>query len=124
MPRTRKRYASPVDETTIGKRLREFRQQRGLTQAELAEKLQIQQALVSEYERGTVRIHGALIAGFAKVLQASADEILGLKSANSSHVVTDRRLVRLLQQIHELSRRDREALIKTIDNYLKGSRVA
>ncbi len=123
MPRTRKQYVSPVDEKTIGRRLREFRARRGKTQAEVAEALHIKQALVSEYERGVVRLHGALIAGFAKVLKASADQILGLEKPKEDGVVKDRRLLRLLQQIHELPRREKDALLKTINNYLKGARV-
>ena len=42
MPRTRKGYISPVDEKTIGRRLKELRKRRGLTQAEVAEALQIE----------------------------------------------------------------------------------
>lgn len=124
MPRTRKRYISPVDEKTIGKRLRELRDSRGKTQTEIAAKLDIKQALVSAYELGTVRMHGALIAAFAKVLNASADDILGLSKPKRNGAVRDRRLLRLLQEIDQLPRREKQALIKTIRNYLKGSRAA
>jgi transcriptional regulator with XRE-family HTH domain len=123
MPRTRKRYLSPVDEKTIGRRLRELRQSRGLTQAEVAQALDIKQAVVSEYERGTVRLHGALLAGFARVLHASADEILGLEKPKRNGAVRDRRLLRLIQEIETLSRRDKDAILKTIRHYLKGSRI-
>lgn len=123
MPRTRKRYLSPVDEKTIGRRLRELRQSRGLTQAEVARALDIKQAVVSEYERGTVRLHGALLAGFARVLRASADEILGLEKPKRNGAVRDRRLLRLIQEIETLSRRDKDAILKTIRHYLKGARI-
>jgi len=124
VPRTRKTYRSPVDEKTIGRRLRELRDRRGKTQTEIAEALQITQALVSEYERGTVRLHGALIAGFAKVLHASADEILGLQKLKENGAIKDRRLVRLVDQIQRLPRREKDALLKTIANYVKGSAAA
>lgn len=124
MPRTRKRYVSPVDEKTIGKRLRELRENRGKTQAEIAEKLNIKQAVVSAYELGTIRMHGALIAAFAKILNASADDILGLSKPKGTGVVRDRRLLRLVQEIDGLPRREKQALVKTIRNYLKGSRAA
>jgi transcriptional regulator with XRE-family HTH domain len=122
MPRVRKGIISPVDEKTIGKRLRELRESRGMTQTELAEKLNIKQVLVSAYERGVVRMHGALIAAFAKTLDASADEILGLDGHRRGNA-TDRRVVRLLQQIDGLSRRERDALLKTISNYVRGARA-
>ena len=123
MPRVRKTFVSPVDEKTIGRNLRELRESQGLTQVELAEKLNIRQVLVSAYERGAVRMHGALIAAFAKALGASADDILGIDKRRKG-APTDRRVVRLLQEIGALSRRERDALLKTISNYVKGSRVA
>ncbi len=123
MPRTRKDYISPVDEKVIGRRLRELRKRRGLTQAEIAEALQIKQNLVSEYERGAVRMHGALIAAFAKLLKASADEILGLTKLKKNGIVKERRILRLVQEIDTLPRRDKDALIKTIQKYLKGART-
>ncbi len=91
MPRVRKGFVSPVDERTIGKKLREFRESRGMTQTELAERLNIKQALVSAYELGTVRMHGALIAAFAKTLDASADEILGIEKPRPNHARVGRR---------------------------------
>jgi transcriptional regulator with XRE-family HTH domain len=124
MPRTRKRYVSPVDEKTIGRRLRELRELRGLTQVEVAEQLNIKQTLVSAYERGAVRMHGALVAGFAKLFDASADEILCLEKPKTGPPIGDRRTMRLLQEINGLPRRERDTLVKTINNYLKGSRVA
>lgn len=123
MPRVRKSFVSPVDEKTIGRNLRELRESQGMTQVELADKLKIRQALVSAYELGTVRMHGRLIAAFAVALGASADEILGIDRTRKS-APTDRRAVRLLQDISALSRRERDALLKTISNYLKGASVA
>jgi transcriptional regulator with XRE-family HTH domain len=124
VPRVRKRFVSPVDEKTIGARLRELRESQGLTQTELADKLDIKQALVSAYELGTVRMHGALIAAFAKALAVSADEILGLDKPRRNGTTRDRRVVRLLQEIGGLSRRERDALLKTISNYVRGARAS
>jgi transcriptional regulator with XRE-family HTH domain len=107
-----------VDEQTIGRRLRDLRKRRGLTQIEVAEKLGIRQALVSEYELGETRVHGALVAAFAKVLQASADEILGIKELKENGLIKDRRFLRRLEQIDKLPRRKKDALITTIDAFL------
>ena len=124
MSRVRKGIVSPVDEKTIGGRLRELRESRGLTQTELASKLNIKQVLVSAYERGVVRMHGALIAGFAKALDTSADEILALDKPRRNGATRDRRVVRLLQEIGGLSRRERDTLLKTISNYVRGARAS
>lgn len=125
MPRVRKGVVTPVDEKTIGKRLRELREGRGMTQTEVAGRLNIKQALVSAYELGTVRMHGVLIAAFAKALDTSADEILAIeKKPRRSQSLGDRRAVRLLQEISALSRRERDALLKTISNYVRGARAS
>jgi transcriptional regulator with XRE-family HTH domain len=110
-----------VDETTIAKRLQELRKARGRTQVEVAEALGIPQALVSEYERGAVRLHGVIVAAFAKLYEVSADEILGLKPSKANGSFKDRRFYRRLERIEKLPKRSKQALLKTIDTYLAGA---
>ena len=118
----RRKYVGPTDETTIGRRLREARLRRGLMQVQLAEALGIDQSLISEYERGVIRVHGSLLAGLAKTLKVSADEILGLKAQRGNgSAELDPRFLRRLQQIKKLSKRDKQALLRSIDNFLKGA---
>ena len=123
MPSGRK-YVGSVDEKTIGARLRELRQQRGLTQAEVAQALGIDQSLISEYERGVVRLHGSLIVGLAKLLKVSTDQLLGVEKLKNGDILGDRRFLRRLLQIEKLSRREKQLLLGTIDKFLKGAGVA
>ena len=118
MPR-RRAYVTPVDEKAIGNRLREVRKRRGLTQAEIAEQLGVDQTLVSNYERGAARLHGALVAGFAKALRVSADEILGTKEVSLKGSPMNGRLLRRLQRIEELPRVDQKAVLKFLDALLE-----
>jgi transcriptional regulator with XRE-family HTH domain len=120
----RRRYKTPVDEKQIGRRLQEIRKRQGLTQVELAEKLDINQSLVSQYERGALRLHGALLAAFAQALKVSADQILGLEKTGHDGLPRDRRFLRRLQKIETLSRRDKQALLKNLDMFLKGAGAA
>jgi transcriptional regulator with XRE-family HTH domain len=85
----------------------------------MAQKLGITQGLVSEYELGKLRLHGALIAAFAKVLRATSDEILGLRNIPEDGTTVDRRLARRVKEIQKLSRTDRQALLKTVDAFLE-----
>jgi transcriptional regulator with XRE-family HTH domain len=114
----RGKFSSPVTEKTIGQRLAAIRQQRGLTQLELASKLGITQTLVSEYERGNLRLHGALVAAFSKALRSSSDAILGLERVKKDGIIDDRRILRRLQKIEKLGKRDQQALFRTIDAFL------
>ncbi len=103
----------------VGRRLAMLRKDRGLTQKELAEILGVTQPLISDYERGALRLHGDLIVQLAEILGTTADEMLGLeKAAVQRNGAKNRRLLRRLQAIDQLPRRDQEALIRTIDAFL------
>jgi len=118
LPGTRKHYRVPVDEKAIGARIRELRKRQGMTQTELAAELGINQSAVSDYEKGIVRMHAAMLAGVAKALKASADEILGLEKAKPNGHPVDRRFLRRIEKLDRLSRRDQQALLGTIDAFL------
>jgi transcriptional regulator with XRE-family HTH domain len=118
MPRRSTKVAGP--EKLIGSKIVEIRKRLGMPQVELAAKLGMSQSILSRYERGTIRLHGALVAEFARALQVSADELLGLKEAPSNgHRPLNRRFVRRLQRIESLPRRKQDALLTTIDAFLK-----
>ena len=117
----RRKFVAPVDDKTISRRLAEIRRSRGLTQVELAVKLGLSQPLVSQYERGEIRMHASLVAAFAKVLRVSSDQILCLQPSKGNGLPKDRRFVRRLEKIESLSRRDKQALLRTIDRFLSGA---
>lgn len=106
-------------EETIGQRLARYRRERGLTQAELAKMLGLAQSNVSDYERDVFRLNSEIILQLTGILRVSADELLGLREAKSrTGRGGNRRLARRLEQIEQLTRRDQEALIRTIDAFL------
>ncbi len=102
----------------IGARLAELRKEKGITQGELAERLDVSQPMISDYERGELRLHGELIVELAKILGVSADELLGIKIGRKNGSIKNRRLARRLQSIDQLPKRDQEALLRTIDAFV------
>jgi len=108
---------------TIGQRLARARRERGMTQVELAQRLGVAQPVVSDYERGELRLHGELIVKLSDILGVSPEELLGLKKAPSNGALKNRRLMRRLQEIERLPRRDQQALLRTIDRFLEGFRA-
>jgi transcriptional regulator with XRE-family HTH domain len=121
MPR-RRNYAPASDETLIGERLREIRVSRGVKQMDLAKKLGMDQSALSRYERGEMRLPSSLLAKMAKALNASADEILGLKGLRRGPVVRDQRFLKRLPAIDSLPERQKDALLTTIDGLLRSSK--
>ena len=114
-------YRTPIDDATLGQRLRLLRKKRGLSQAEVAEALAVHQSLVSEYERGTVRVPATVLAGLARTLRAPFHELIGSKTTEEKGSIRDRRFIRRLERIEKLPKRAKQALLKTLDTYLDGA---
>ena len=85
------------------------------------------QLAAARAERATaaaeLRLHGELIVKLSDILGVSSEELLGLKKAPSNGVLKNRRLLRRLQAIERLPRRDQQALLRTIDRFLDSFRT-
>jgi transcriptional regulator with XRE-family HTH domain len=104
---------------SIGARIAQMRKDKGLTQKELAERLQVSQPVVSDYENDVIRIPADVIGRIAPMLDVTSDELLGLRSETRGRAgVKNRRLSRRLQAIDALPKRDQEALLRTIDAFI------
>jgi len=108
------------DDKAFGLRLQEIRKRRGLSQVEVARKLGIHQSLISQYERGYLRLHGALLVRLAQVLKTTPDAILAVKQLvpDGESATLDRRFVRRLQRLDKLSAHQKKILLGTIDAFL------
>lgn len=123
----KRRVATTVEGAlAIAQRVATLRKARGITQVELAERLDMSQALVSKYESGEVLLHAELLAQLATILDVSADELLGLRGkrtrrAPASAPAVDKGLARRFALLQSLSRRDKETVSRTIDALVAAS---
>jgi transcriptional regulator with XRE-family HTH domain len=108
----------------LGKRLAQIRKERGYTQVELADKVGVMQTIISDYERGRLRVNPTMLAKLATVLQVSADEILGLAPPKKSGAPVNRRFLRRLHAVDSLPKRDQDALLRTIDAFLAARKAS
>lgn len=108
------------DDKAFGRRLQDIRKRRGLSQVDVARRLDIHQSLISQYERGYLRLHGALLVRLAQVLETTPDEILAIKQASDEGKgpAVDRRFLRRLQRIDRLTPHQKKLLLGTIDAFL------
>lgn len=113
-----------ISKKELGQRLRAARQARGITQVELAEALGTYQTVVSAIERGVRGLTVQQVAKLASILGASLDDILGPGSRKSNGTLKDRRFLRRFEKIERLSKRDKQALLKNIDMFLRGAGVS
>jgi transcriptional regulator with XRE-family HTH domain len=105
----------------IAERLTSLRKARGITQVELAARLDVSQALVSKLENAEVLLHAELLAQLSGILKVSADELLGLHRSKSRRPpapitpAVDKGLARKFALLQSLPRRDRETVSRTIE---------
>jgi transcriptional regulator with XRE-family HTH domain len=111
----------PADKEAVGQRLARIRKERGYTQVELAEKIGLIQALVSDYERGKLRLNAEMLTRFALTLEVSSDELLGIKAGKTNGRKPSRRVLRRLERIEALPPHQQSTLLKTIDTFLRGA---
>lgn len=67
-----------------GKRIKECRNEKGLTQTELAEKLSTTQSTIGKYEREELQPNIETLILICKIFEVSSDYILGLEDESGS----------------------------------------
>lgn len=108
---------------TVGQRLVRLRTVRGITQAELARKIGLGQNAVSDFERGRTRLNADAMILIAKILDVTADEILGLDTRQSKGIQISRAVLRRAARLEALSPATKKHVLRTIDMLLKGAGV-
>ena len=63
----------------LGKRIRKFRKEQELTQAQVAQKLGVTQQLIATYETGKRRLPVLALIKIADILNISVDDLLGIE---------------------------------------------
>ena len=101
-------------------RLRTTRQERGLSQKELADLIGTTVMQISRYERGQILPAFETAVSLAEALHISADVLLmgREESAPAGVVIADVRLYERFRDAEKLSKQDREAIILLIDGVL------
>ncbi len=108
MPQVPKKQLPPLEisDKKTGEIIAKIRKQRGMTQAELAEKIGITRVALSAYENGRVRLYDILL-GFQKDQKLTKD--------------TNLKTVKRINEIENLPPAKRKSLLDIIDTYLKAN---
>ncbi len=97
----------------IGTRIKELRLQKGLTQQELAAKVNMTYVQIGRYERLGTMPGGDALKKLADVLGTTSDFLMnGNRDQNTAALLKDRELLYLFKAVEELSAADKH-LVKT-----------
>jgi len=112
-----------TDMQEFASRLREVRQARKMTQARLAELLEVDRRVYNRWERGASSPQLEAVVRIAQVLQTTVDALVGLEDLKDSTLVHNPRLHKLYQQMDTLSDEDQQALFVLMDSLVKRSNM-
>ena len=106
-----------MDKLTMGDRIKEIRKKNGLTQEQLAEKLDISVEYVSQIERGMKIPSMQIFIKLVEVLDISADYLL--RDTVSTHgMYGDKQIASKLERLTPKQRVALEAIIDTYIEYI------
>lgn len=109
----------------FGQRLRALREQRFLSQRELAEGIKIEVAQISRYERGLYMPNAETLVELARFLRVGVSALLlgqdEAPAGSGEPPVQDISLLERFRELEKLDRKDREVVIALIDAWV-GSR--
>jgi transcriptional regulator with XRE-family HTH domain len=120
MPKKSKPVPATTATETMGQRLARIRKERGVTQVELAERTGLIQVVVSDYERGRLRLPAEMAVRFAEALGVTTDELLRSRKDRSAKPAKQPslKLIRRMEQIEGLPLYQQRALLMTIDTFI------
>jgi transcriptional regulator with XRE-family HTH domain len=104
--------------TSFGERLTTARQQTGLTQEQLAERLGTTQRVIAYWERKPVALRPDQLAALADALGVSADFLIGRTPGKKRGAGPIGKAKRLFEQISRLPRHQQEKLFAILEPYV------
>ncbi len=105
-------------------RLREHRESRKLTQARLAELLEVSPRVYNRWETAAAAPRLDTVVRIADILEVSIDELVGRKEPQEPQFrLHNPKLHQLYQEIDRLSDEDQQALVILLDSLVKRSQM-
>lgn len=123
MPRRSTAKPIKIDFATkesIGRRISRLRKDRGWSQAQLADQMQISPSVVSANEQDRLKIDWQMLVRYSIVLKISLDELAGIKPTITDKQMLPARLLREFKSIENLAVKEQKVLLKLIHAYIDG----
>jgi transcriptional regulator with XRE-family HTH domain len=115
---TDRRTRSEMLAKSFGERLHRYREDRGLSQRQLAQLAGLDPMSISRYERGQGLPTADALAELVKTLHVSADALLFGKANREQPKIKNVLLLQRLQDIDSLDAKDQATIVEVIDSLI------
>ena len=106
---------------TFGKKLRECREAKSLSQQELAKKLGSVHTVIGRYERDEMKPSIDVVKKLADVLDTTVGYLLG--EAKETQLLKDPVMLKRFNEINELPEKDKECVYTLLDAFLAKNKM-
>ena len=107
--------------TPIGERLVQARERSGISQLELADKLQMSQQTIAHWERNAVSFRSDVLTQLTEILEVSAGELLGTdeKKSKIAKAKPIGKMRQLFDAASRLPRRQQDKIVSLLEPFVK-----
>lgn|GEM_PF-590760 len=108
----------------IHEKIKMLRQQKGWSQTQLANKLNVHSQHISRYERGNSNPSAETLTKFAEIFGVSVDYLLNDDAENvSTYQIKDKQLQRYFEEVDKLNEEDKNLIKGVIESVLVRNKV-
>lgn len=106
---------------SFGKKLKECREAKGLSQSQLAKILNTNHSIIGKYERDEVKPTVDVIKNLAEALDTTAGFLMG--ESSDMNVLKDPAMLKRLNELDKMDSEDKTHITKVIDAFIKSIKL-
>lgn len=107
--------------STFGKKLRECREAKGLSQKELAKLLNTSYSVIGKYERDEMQPSIEAAKKIAKLVGTTVGYLLG--ETEEENILKDPEMLKRLNEIEKMDNEDKGSILKVLDGFIKSVKL-
>lgn len=109
---------------TFAERLKELRKRKNISQADLANMIQVHFTQVSRYERGETKPNAEAMTKLAKALDTTVDYLMnGSTDDVAIEAGLDKELIGRFKQVKDLNPEDKKTVLSLLDAFIAKTRI-
>jgi transcriptional regulator with XRE-family HTH domain len=106
---------------SFGKKLREIRESKKLSQNQLARLIEVHHSIIGKYERDEVKPSIDVVKKIAKTLETTVGYLLG--ETEDKNILKDPLMLKRLNEINDLPERDKDCILYALDGLIRDAKA-